>query len=292
MKRRWYAGGLTVLAGLILALASAGPALGIPTDPGDGGGGGGDGGGGDSDPCSGVTASLSLSTIVQGQVVRAQWSVDRPAGCFGNTSMLTGPGAPALVYGVGGSATFMPPSAGTFTYQVTAFTPGGALVVATQSVTVQSASSPDGSFQLVNHGSGKCLEIAPSVLNDYFADGLGVQQRTCDGNPAQRWFISTTRIDDLLADHLVNKYTLKCLDLKNGSTQDRAPLQQLTCSPDINSMGWIPGGTDLAPAARTFTNWVSEKCVDVTDGSPNDFVRLQQFHCIQNGQAQAFFRVP
>jgi hypothetical protein len=289
LARRWCAAGVAVVAGLMLAVAGPGsaPAFAIIVDPGGGGGG--------TDPCSGISASLSISpsTITAGQLVTAQWSVDRPAGCFGNASVLSGPGAPTLAYGVGGSATFQPPSAGTAVYQVTAFSSGRTLVVATRSVTVLAgAPSPDGSFTIVNHASGKCVEVVPNSVGDYFANGNVIQQRTCDGNPTQRWFLSTIRIGGLLADHFVNRYTLQCLDVKDGSTLDRAVVQQWTCNPDATSMAWILGGTDLAPAARTFGNWNSNKCLDVADGSRSDFARLQQYSCTSNNTAQAFFRLP
>jgi hypothetical protein len=127
---------------LAVVVVGAGPgAQAVPVDDGGGGGGGdggGDGGGG-GDPCSGVTASftLSSSTIALSEWVLAQWSVQRPTGCYGNTSMLTGPGTSGQVSGVGGSVWLQPPDAGTFTYEVTAFTPGGGLLVGQQTLTVR-----------------------------------------------------------------------------------------------------------------------------------------------------------
>src|SRR5262249_3801176 len=176
-------------------------------------------------------------------------------------SMLSGPGAPSLVYGVGGTAIIQPPSSGTLVYQVTAFTPGAALVVAQQSVTVQVAPSPDGSFQFVNYASLKCVEIAPNA-GDYLQDGLGIQQRTCDGNPAQRWFMTLVRTDGRLTWHVVNRYTLKCLDVKDGSSQDGAFVQQVTCDPDRSSSGWVLRGTDLAGRSRHLATHLPWKVPD------------------------------
>jgi hypothetical protein len=280
MKRHWIA--VAVSAGLVLAMAGAAPALAIPTDPGDGDPG--------PDPCSGISATLSLTPIFQGQLVRAQWSVNRPTGCFGNASMLSGPGAPSMVYGAGGTATIEPPSSGTLTYQVTAFTPGSSMVVAQGAVTVQVSSSPDGSFQFVNYGSLKCVEIVPNA-GDYFQDGLGIQQRTCDGSPAQRWFMTLVRTDDRLTWHVVNRYTLKCLDVKDGSSQDGAVLQQVTCNPDRSSSGWVLGGTALAAASRNLASTLTWKVLDVANGSLNDFARVQQYHGTDNNTAQTFFLV-
>jgi hypothetical protein len=87
----------------------------------------------------GITTSFSVSptTIHLGQSVTAQWSVHRPTGCFGSSSMLLGPGAPATTFGNAGSVTFAPPSSGTPAYQLKVSITGGWLMTSPQPVTVQ-----------------------------------------------------------------------------------------------------------------------------------------------------------
>jgi len=154
-----------------------------------------------------------------------------------------------------------------------------------------SAADNDGSFTLVNYGSGKCIEVVPDSNGNYFTNGNVIQQRTCDGSPAQRWYISTLRIEGLLADHLVNRFTNQCMDVKDGNQADRAVVQQWTCNADGTSMAWIPGPSSLDPAARSFTNWRSGKCIDIPGGSGQDFAKLQQYRCTDPNTAQSFFRI-
>src|SRR5262245_44972920 len=94
MTRRWSAAGLAVLTGLLLAVSGSTAALARAVDPGGGGGGRGDDP--QPNPCANISGSLTVtpSTITIGQPVTAQWSVDRPFGCEGTVSMITGSGAP------------------------------------------------------------------------------------------------------------------------------------------------------------------------------------------------------
>ena len=80
--------------------------------------------------------TLSASTVYPGQPVDASWTTNRPSGCTGVTSALTGPSA-WVSGGVGGSATVTPPNLGVNTYTVTVFYPGGHQDVVSASVTVQ-----------------------------------------------------------------------------------------------------------------------------------------------------------
>ena len=99
------------------------------------------------------------------------------------------------------------------------------------------------------------------------------------------------RTDGRLTWHVVNSYTLKCLDVKDGSSQDGAFIQQVTCDPDRSSSGWVLGGTDLAAASRNLASTLTWKVLDVAGGSLNDFARVQQFHLVDNDTAQTFFLV-
>ena len=148
-------GGVAAAAAVLLALSGA-PEVAWAVPVGGGGGDGGGGGGG-NDPCAGITGTLTVtpSTIIIGQSVTATWSVNRPRGCSGTQSELTGPGAPNTVFGVGGSATFAPPAVGTPMYSVTGFVPGGADSVAAQSITVLPAPPPHGGVYSVGfNGTG------------------------------------------------------------------------------------------------------------------------------------------
>ena len=180
--RRLAAAGLALVCAALLVVSGPLPALGIPVDPG-----GGDGGG-DSppNPCASITGSLTLSssTVYLGQPVVATWSTNRPGGC-GTVSMLSGPGTSGAVNGMGGTQTVVPPAAGTATYTVTAFYPGGKTVAATASVTVltcptdQGVTWPVDAVHPVFYGTQDLTMAANGVPTD-----MTIYYPSVDGTPS------------------------------------------------------------------------------------------------------------
>jgi hypothetical protein len=148
------------------------------------------------------------------------------------------------------------------------------------------AVDPDGSVLLVNYGSGKCLEIVADEIGNYFGNGNRIWQRTCDGHPAQRWYVELVRTDGRLAYHLRNKYTHKCMDVRDGNSADRAVIQQWECHPDATSMAWVPG-SGMGEFLQ-FWSYRTDKCIDIAEGSLQDFAYLQQYHCTFPNSAQLF----
>jgi ricin-type beta-trefoil lectin protein len=108
----------------------------------------------------------------------------------------------------------------------------GALVA----LTAQAAEALDfNTFRpLVNNGSGKCLTVQPNA-NGYSDNGLRIVLATCNGSDLQAWKFQdagTHCIKDFLGNcvywemyEIQNKYTLKCIDLNNGSGADQTPIQ-------------------------------------------------------------------
>ncbi|MFF7636251.1 RICIN domain-containing protein [Kitasatospora sp. NPDC008050] len=94
---------------------------------------------------------------------------------------------------------------------------------ATGLLTAGTAEAVDGS-QIVNGGSGKCLD----VRNGGTADGTPVQLYTCNGTASQRWVIFTS--PDGSYDRLYNRQSKKCLDVSNSGTSLGTPVQIWTCN--------------------------------------------------------------
>src|SRR5688572_5964227 len=91
------------------------------------------------------------------------------------------------------------------------------------------AATPDGSYILRNEGSRLCIEIVPEH-GDYFANGRRMWQRTCDNQtnrPQQFWALIEVKALQYL---VVNTNTNKCLDVRDGSSADRAIIQQWVCT--------------------------------------------------------------
>jgi Ricin-type beta-trefoil lectin domain-like len=148
---------------------------------------------------------------------------------------------------------------------------------------------PDGTFSLVNVGSGKCLEIAPED-GHFFLDGLRIWQFTCDPTrPQQRWFLVSAGNGPIAGGgnpprfFIVNNYTNRCLDVTDGSSANRTPLQQWTCNGGT-SMMWGFSGAYIINARTS-----PLACVDIAGGSSLDFAYAQQYRCTAANSAQQFF---
>jgi len=92
----------------------------------------------------------------------------------------------------------------------------------------------DGSYQLVNALTGKCLDNTDGSAQN----GNRLQQWTCDaGNQNQAWrFVDTGRGDSLIQNAGVGS----CVDNTDGSAQDGNRLQIWACDPGNQNQGWRP----------------------------------------------------
>jgi hypothetical protein len=114
-------------------------------------------------------------------------------------------------------------------------------------------------------------------------------QRTCDNQtnrPQQYWVLIEVRALQYL---VMNIYTNKCLDVRDGSRADRAIIQQWACTGTSTSMLWTfehtgwPGGNPYH-----LINVRTGKCVDVTGGSSDEYAFIQQYRCTYPNYAQSF----
>jgi hypothetical protein len=162
---------------------------------------------------------------------------------------------------------------------------------------------------LINTGSGKCFEPRNWP-------GLPVQQRTCGGvipiqfyrfqNQGwvdfndQGWFDCRWLgcIGNSTTGYLINNLeTNLCLDVRDGSKNDWAVVQQSTCDKTVRSMLWYVGPGDFPNVVdqhnlilRMFKvrNFNSDRCLDVKGGSSDENAQLQQYRCTSINLAQNF----
>jgi len=159
-------------------------------------------------------------------------------------------------------------------------------------------SIPSGPIRIVNYGSGKCVEPAPEIgTGNFFVNGLPIWQRTCDGAPQQRWHLEPAgygpvgRYGNFPRYHIVDEYSGQCLDLRDGRTNDGAPLQQWSCNGSSTTMMWAVFD-DFDGGSRQLVNARSAVCADVQWGSLQDYAYLQNYHCTDGNTAQHFFLNP
>ncbi|MFI7069881.1 RICIN domain-containing protein [Micromonospora sediminicola] len=148
----------------------------------------------------------------------------------------------------------------------------------------QPAQAAGGHYQIVNYGSGKCLEVdrygAPSSLG-----GL-VVQRTCDGQAVQRWSpVGQSTYT------FVNQSSGMCLDVRNGVNADGTPLQQWACT-GTTSMKWTVSPNSFS-GVHQVRSQIGGRCLDVRGGSSADGATVQIYHCTGFGNpAQVWSFVP
>jgi Ricin-type beta-trefoil lectin domain-like len=155
---------------------------------------------------------------------------------------------------------------------------------------------------LINFNSNKCFQPTPLSNQSFFWDGVLVQQRQCVGPPPDRWIITyagemSTREcswwevfcnDDFPAYRIFNAATGKCLDVRDGSMADWAPVQQWTCTDGARSMHWRIFFGQYSNTYQ-FINFKSGLALDVAGASTADFAQLQQWHWTDHNVAQNFF---
>jgi glucosylceramidase len=82
-----------------------------------------------------------------------------------------------------------------------------------------------------------------------------------------------------LSTRVQNFYSMKCLDVENGSPQSGAVVQQYTCQGSPNQ-AWIlsPVGVSAVPTFFLMARH-SGHCLDVVWASPDDHAGIQQYSC-------------
>jgi Ricin-type beta-trefoil lectin domain-like len=187
------------------------------------------------------------------------------------------------------------------------------IMLATPSARAAGPSS-EAPLPLVNFGSSKCFE--PTPLNGYGdpnaidANGLFIQQRTCQTNLATQYY-TFIPIGYVLLNagephwwcpgcitwgtdgyFIQNKSTGLCMDARDGATNDWSVVQQWTCrNKDARSMVWYIDAGDFYGAFKV-RNFNSDLCLDVRGGSSDEYAQLQQYHCTSNNPAQNFNQPP
>lgn len=140
-------------------------------------------------------------------------------------------------------------------------------------------------YQVVNTGSGKCLDAADGGTSD----GTALQQWTCHtGNGNQLWRFEPTGDGH---HRLVSRNGTSLVwdvDGGAGATSDGARVHLWTWGGGSNQQ-WRP--IDRGDGTFAFAARHSGKCLDVRDGSTADGAGLQQWTC-HGGPAQTYRLVP
>jgi hypothetical protein len=135
-------------------------------------------------------------------------------------------------------------------------------------VTASPAHAVPARFQIVNVGSGLCLEPVGT------GNGALIQQQRCDaGRPGQVW--STVQATSTRS--LVFNRFGPCMDVRDGKDVNRTPVQQWSCNQYARSMRWQ---ITLSPALHyKFQSEVGNRCLDVAAGSNQPGAQLQIYSC-------------
>ncbi|QNE17362.1 hypothetical protein F1D05_04800 [Kribbella qitaiheensis] len=140
-------------------------------------------------------------------------------------------------------------------------------------------------YQVVNTGSGKCLDAAGGGTTN----GTALQQWTCySGNNNQLWQFQPTTGGHYRAVSRNNTALSWDVDGGPGATADGAAVHLWTYGGASNQQ-WL--AADRGNSTFTFAARNSGKCLDVRDRSTADGARLQQWTC-HNGSAQSFRLIP
>jgi len=93
----------------------------------------------------------------------------------------------------------------------------------------------DGTWQLVNVNSGKCMR-EPAA-----GDGVNVVQGACGSGRDQRWWHDYRGVDGYGRDYwvLVNDQDLRCLDIEGLNYSNGVPVQVWTCYGGWNQLFWF-----------------------------------------------------
>ena len=125
--------------------------------------------------------------------------------------------------------------------------------------------------QIRNWHSGKCLDVAGGSQ----ADGARVQQYTCNGTAAQRWYKDYIGSDQRFF-YLEVAASGDCLEVKGDSYADNAPVVQEPCNTDGVRQLWMeqPSGV---PGWPSLVNLNSLKGLTILSESLLDRAQAVQY---------------
>lgn len=178
-----------------------------------------------------------------------------------------------------------------YTYSVRAIDAAGNASAPSATATATTAPGSGGGidptkwYQVVNTGSGKCLDAADGSTSN----GTRLQQWTCQAaNSNQLWQLQPTTGGNYRV--VSRNATSLAWDVAGGpgATGNGASVQLWTYGGGTNQQ-WLP--TDRGNSTFTFTARNSGKCLDIADASSADGARIQQWAC-HNGASQTFRLVP
>ncbi len=133
---------------------------------------------------------------------------------------------------------------------------------------------------IVNYGSGKCAGLSPL---DYYSNGARVVQQTCNGQPEQQW--APIPLGSRYY-RFVNARSGMCMDVRNGKSADRTPVQQWTCT-NTPGMSWYVASIPAIVPTQVRSK-IAGKCLDVRGGSLQDGAAIQIYRCTSNNSAQSW----
>lgn len=165
---------------------------------------------------------------------------------------------------------------------------------------------------LISVRSGKCFEPFPAGTS-INAVGRPIQQRACSPGITQStgsidrknqwynfqyqgpinyndqgWCPTWLCIARGTTGYLIrNLDTDLCLEVRDGSKNSGAIIQQATCDRTIRRMLWFVESGDFADTFKV-RNFRSELCLDLKGGSFADYTQLQQYRCTSYNLAQNF----
>jgi hypothetical protein len=144
----------------------------------------------------------------------------------------------------------------------------GAMSAAISVAAAQPAQAAGEIVTIANFGSGMCAE----PVGDY--NGAPVVQRVCTGRAEQNWAkVNLGGGQQLLVNQ---RYFNKCLDVRDGKSADRTPIQQWACT-NTPGMNWK--FVQIFDRYNKVVSRIGGKCLDVRDGKNADRTPIQQWAC-------------
>ena len=144
-------------------------------------------------------------------------------------------------------------------------------------------------YEIVNNGSGKCLDVRSQDGLDN--PGARVQQYHCTGVDEQKWAPEAAADGYYL---LVSRRSGMCMDVRGGSVEIQQSngdqIQQWPCAATWAEQQWQFVPTAFLSGAYRLVSRVSGKCLDLSGGSTADGAKIQQWDCADVTAQQWKFR--
>jgi hypothetical protein len=142
------------------------------------------------------------------------------------------------------------------------------------------------SSQIVNGGTGKCLDVRSQ--DNYYADGARVQQYHCTGVAEQQWTpVFAESYLGLNYYYLLSKRSGKCMTVgDNASSANGAQIIQYTCQMGAPQMWRFEVVRPPANPTYRLVNLFSGKCLDLNNDSSVDGAKVQIWDCVSTIPAQ------